>query len=113
MNSKAPTNLTNKVTRRQREHIEVVADHFMQDEANLSLQEEDDSSSHEESDVGSQPQHTGYADGPLTVGGFPGKTPQETPGEEDDIEFDEPEADQQSMSGKAGRVSGVEEDVAS
>jgi hypothetical protein len=85
----------------------------MQDEANLSLQEENDSSSHEESDLGSQPQHTGYADGPLTVGGSLGQTPQETPGEEDDIEFDEPAMDQQSMSGKRVRVSGIEDDVAS
>ena len=59
----------------------------------MSLQEEDDTSSQEESDVASQPQHKGHADGPLTAGGF-GQTPQETPGQEDDIEFDEPAVDQ-------------------
>ena len=78
----------------------------------MSLQEEDDTSSHEESDVASQPQHTGFADGPLSVGGL-GQTPQETPGQEDDIEFDEAAVDQESMSGKRGRVTGVEDDVAS
>lgn len=65
----------------------------MQDEEDMSLQEEDDTSSQEESDVASQPQHTGHADGPLTVEGF-GQTPQETPGQEDDINFDEPAVDQ-------------------